>query len=476
MTELQTWQQIVLAVETPICAFDHECRLIAFNQAHNDEFFRVWGFYTKIGDVFPDLFTPDQQRLMRSLMTRALTGEVFEVVEEFGSPDRSKPAWEIRYAPLRDSSGEIIGAFHLAQDVSARLRSAAEQESSQRALLDAKVVDLTLRRALNHLDEEIRELDNPAAIATLAAKTLGRALSASVAGLGTLRPDGVTLDIDSDWTAPGAMSVVGTHRMTGFGIYLDLLKQGEDLVLDDVEKDERGLFNVQAFISVGARAAVNIPVMEDGRCVAIFFVLASNVRHWSRVELNFIRNVAVRVRVRAGVVQHGADALLKKDDPRLLPPMSAPDDAAVQARSVFVVGSELAAPVLSEAQRRENDARSRQIIDSAIDYAIVATDLDGRITGWSKGAQQVLGWSEGEMLGKTAERIFTPEDVAADLPREERRQALTTGHAIEARWHRRRDGTRFWAAGEMIPLRHDGGNVFGFVKVLRERAEPPGGL
>ena len=30
-----------------------EFRLIAFNQAHNDEFFRVNGYYTKIGDVFP---------------------------------------------------------------------------------------------------------------------------------------------------------------------------------------------------------------------------------------------------------------------------------------------------------------------------------------------------------------------------------------------------------------------------------------
>lgn len=468
MVDFQTWQQIVQALETPICAFDHDCRLIAFNQAHNDEFFRVWGFYTKIGDVFPDLFTPDQRRVMRGLMQRALTGEMFEVVEEFGDPDRSKPAWEIRYAPLHDSSGAVVGAFHLAQDISARMRSAAEQEAAQRALLESKVVDLTLRRVLNHLDEEIHGLGNPAVIAEHAAKTLGRALNASAAGLGTLRPDGITLDIDRDWTAVGAISVVGTHCMSDFGTYLDLLRQGEDVVLNDIESDTRGLFNVAAFKGVGAHAVVNIPVMEDGRCVAIFFVLSASARHWSRVELNFVRNVAVRVR--AAVACHGAEALLAYNDPRLVPPLSRREDAATQARSVFVVGSALAAPALTEAQLRENDARSRQIVDSAIDYAIVATDLSGRITGWSKGASHVLGWAEAEMLGQSTECLFTPEDLAAGCLPAERQQARTTGHAIHDRWYLRKDGTRFWAAGEMIPLRHDGGDVFGFVKVLRERA------
>ncbi len=79
------WEQIGLLGRDPICAFELDFRLIAFNQAHNDEFFRVNGFYTKIGDVFCDLFIEKQRPVMRSLMARALTGEPFTVVEEFGS-------------------------------------------------------------------------------------------------------------------------------------------------------------------------------------------------------------------------------------------------------------------------------------------------------------------------------------------------------------------------------------------------------
>ena len=79
-----------------------------------------------MGDVFPDLFLPEQSEKMRALMGRALTGKSFTVVEEFGKPELGKPFWEISYTPLRDEAGEIIGAFHHAQDISARLQAEAE--------------------------------------------------------------------------------------------------------------------------------------------------------------------------------------------------------------------------------------------------------------------------------------------------------------------------------------------------------------
>ena len=49
------------------------------------------------------------------------------------------------------------------------------------------------------------------------------------------------------------------------------------------------------------------------------------------------------------------------------------------------------------------------------------------------------------------------------------RLSLEDGRASDERWHLRRDGTRFWASGEMMPLHDDAGNDLGFVKVLRDR-------
>ncbi|MCW6508474.1 hybrid sensor histidine kinase/response regulator [Lichenifustis flavocetrariae] len=119
------WEQIAQSSWAAICVFDTSFRLIAFNKAHNDEFFRVNGYYTKIGDVFPDLFVPEQAKVMRAQMARALTGEIFSVVEEFGNPVIGHPCWEISYAPIRDADGTIVGAFHVALDVGPRLRAEA---------------------------------------------------------------------------------------------------------------------------------------------------------------------------------------------------------------------------------------------------------------------------------------------------------------------------------------------------------------
>ena len=132
--ELRRYRDIVEATAAPLCAFDTDFRLIAFNKAHNDEFRRVNGFDTKIGDVFPDLFVPEQGAVMRAHMTRALSGESFTVVAAFGRPDLGTPAWEISYTPLRDEAGRIIGAFHHAEDISKRLVAEAELETAQEAL------------------------------------------------------------------------------------------------------------------------------------------------------------------------------------------------------------------------------------------------------------------------------------------------------------------------------------------------------
>lgn len=49
--------------------------------------------------------------------------------------------------------------------------------------------------------------------------------------------------------------------------------------------------------------------------------------------------------------------------------------------------------------------------------------------------------------------------------------ALTRGVGTDERWHVRKSGERFWANGEMTPIRDGDGTPIGFVKVLRDRTE-----
>ncbi|KMO41486.1 PAS domain-containing protein [Methylobacterium aquaticum] len=139
--ELRLSRDIIASSAAPICAFDTDYRVIAFNQAHSDEFFRMFAHRVRIGEVFPDLLPPDQAPVMRALMTRALTGEVFTVTEEFGDPDLAKPCWEVSYSPLRDQDGRIVGAFHYAKDVSMRLQAEAELARTQEALRQSQKME-----------------------------------------------------------------------------------------------------------------------------------------------------------------------------------------------------------------------------------------------------------------------------------------------------------------------------------------------
>ncbi|MEC3948073.1 PAS domain S-box protein [Sphingobium sp. HWE2-09] len=139
--EIRLYHDIIEASTFPICAFDQDYRLIAFNKAHNDEFRRVNGFDTRLGDIFPDLFVPEQSAAMRQQMKRALAGEAFTVVETFGRPEYGQPFWEIYYTPLRNEAGHVVGAFHLATDISDRLRAEQELASAQEALRQSQKME-----------------------------------------------------------------------------------------------------------------------------------------------------------------------------------------------------------------------------------------------------------------------------------------------------------------------------------------------
>lgn len=118
---------------------------------------------------------------------------------------------------------------------------------------------------------------------------------------------------------------------------------------------------------------------------------------------------------------------------------------------------------------RSVEGRHRQIVDSATDFAIISADLDGRITSWNKGAERIIGWSEHEILGRTLHCLFTPQDVEKRRPEVEMETALSQGYSPDERWHLRKSGERFWAVGQLTPLKSDSKEVIGFVKVMRDR-------
>ncbi|MFL6587485.1 MAG: CheR family methyltransferase [Luteimonas sp.] len=131
---------------------------------------------------------------------------------------------------------------------------------------------------------------------------------------------------------------------------------------------------------------------------------------------------------------------------------------------------------LRRAERRlESQARDMQTaLQQSKDYAVLATDGNGLITGWNAGAARLFGYGEAEILGKPISRLFVPEDITAGVPQQEIEMARREGRAEDDRWHLRADGSRVFCTGVLMPLatRGDGG----FVKIARDASRQQAAL
>ena len=108
------------------------------------------------------------------------------------------------------------------------------------------------------------------------------------------------------------------------------------------------------------------------------------------------------------------------------------------------------------------------VLDGAPDLAVFTTDRAGLITAWFRGAEALHGLAADAVVGQPADLLLHGDDPRdPDLAGEFARAAALGGAAYE-HWHRRPDGTRFWASGTLAPVRQ-GGELAGFLAILRDR-------
>lgn len=120
---------------------------------------------------------------------------------------------------------------------------------------------------------------------------------------------------------------------------------------------------------------------------------------------------------------------------------------------------------------RESEERLRLLIESANDYAIFTIDPNRCVDSWNTGAEAMFGYSESEILGRSGDILFTKEDREHGDPQQEAETARKHGRAGNERWHERKDGSRFYGSGSVMPLRGKGGTLHGFVKIMRDLTE-----
>jgi PAS domain S-box-containing protein len=350
-------------------------------------------------------------------------------------------------APLRTSEGQVIGSLCVI-DNEPRLSGLTEvQARSLKALARQVMSQLELNRAVAGRDGLLAEQaavqrtrDTLYRTQTAISETggdLDAILKILVAGAMEAMPeaDGGAIELavgnELEYRAvAGTLAAFQAKRVPLEGSLSGACFQsGKPLLVSDVQVDMR--VNQLRAERMKLRSCVVVPVLRGRRSIGVLKLQSSRPEAFTERHLQ-------AARLFAGAASAG-----------LIEVREAAAQRAVQA----------------------SESQYRAIFESATDYAIVVMDLDGMVTNWNVGATRILGWIPEEVRGKPADVFFTPEDRAAGIPEQEMHSALTEDRGIDERWHLRKDGSRFWASGEMMALRDEDGGAIGFVKILRDRTE-----
>ncbi len=113
----------------------------------------------------------------------------------------------------------------------------------------------------------------------------------------------------------------------------------------------------------------------------------------------------------------------------------------------------------------------RMLAEQSREQAVILIDPAGKVLWWGKGAEHIFGYSADAMVGQHMSRLFTPEDLKRGMPQYELDAAGCDGMAEDDLWMMRQDGSRFWAAGAVTPIRDENGELVALGKILRDRTD-----
>jgi GAF domain-containing protein len=238
------------------------------------------------------------------------------------------------------------------------------------------------RLALLALSDRFRDLDNPSDLGLAASEIIGQALKVGRAGYARFDPDRGAFTVEHDWAQPGLASLVGVVDAGEYGVYFSELTRGDAVFVSDVALDPRTVASAGAFLSVNIRAFANVPVLEQGRTVAIFYVNHPLARDWTPDEIAFIRDVAERTRT------------------------------SVERRRAELGLRSLA--VSLEEQVRER-TRERDRIWALSRDMLAVTNLSGYFESANPAWTAVLGWTEEELRSAPIVDFVHPDDRDATM-------------------------------------------------------------
>ncbi|MCD2341966.1 PAS domain-containing protein [Ideonella azotifigens] len=143
LAERKLLADIVEGTDALIQVMDLNYRWLAINRASAAGFERAFGIRPRVGDQLQYLLHEHIEVLkeIEPGWTRALAGQEFLEVRSFGPSPSEQRSFEMRFQPLYDSDGRLIGAYQFAYDVTERIEHQRRLAESEAALYQARKLE-----------------------------------------------------------------------------------------------------------------------------------------------------------------------------------------------------------------------------------------------------------------------------------------------------------------------------------------------
>jgi PAS domain S-box-containing protein len=169
---------------------------------------------------------------------------------------------------------------------------------------------------LLQLSDQLRPLANAAEIQYQAACALGQYLGASRVGYAEDQADDEHIVVTRNYTQHGAPSIEGRYHYDAYGReLLRAFKEGRTVIRPNIAHDPTLTAEEKAaHAALQLGATVNVPLLKNGRFVAVLFIHYSEAHSWSDEELALLKETAERTW--AAVMRARTEAALRESEER----------------------------------------------------------------------------------------------------------------------------------------------------------------
>jgi diguanylate cyclase (GGDEF)-like protein/PAS domain S-box-containing protein len=365
----------------------------------------------------PVLHPDDLQPCLDRWIHCVNTGEPYEIEYRFKRASDSTYRWHLgRAIPLKDAAGNIIKWFGICTDIDDRISSknllnqaylevekmvaerTAELAAANQQLARHNEIRKAAVEALQRDSARLNEIITTQTMLAKANLDLDAFINLVVERMAilTLATGAVVEMVEGD--AMVYQAVAGTlseHlglRLSKHSSLSGLCIQSREVLnCIDTENDPR--VDIAACRAIGVRAMVVAPLFNAGNPVGVLKIVAAEPFTFTDRDVQTLRLMAGLI---GAAIGHQTDY---DTNLRLL---------SERTEAVTALEQEIARRIAIEEAVRENELRTRMILESSYD-AFIAMDSNGVIIDWNQQAELTFGWTRQEAIGAILGDLIIPK-------------------------------------------------------------------